>query len=105
MVIVKQSERPIEKLRTPPLPAEALAPPGTHQVPPGLLFDPFTDDLKASSRAANAEVEDPTSKNRVDLLNDPLDRLGSVALENPSQFLIERSALLELRRVDGPPLA
>jgi hypothetical protein len=46
-VLVKQSECVIEPLRTPPLPAESLAPSGAHQVPPNLLLHPELNVGKA----------------------------------------------------------
>ena len=39
-VVVEQPEVVVEPSPTPPFPAEALALPGTHQVPPNLLFHP-----------------------------------------------------------------
>jgi hypothetical protein len=42
-VVVKQTEFLVQPLSTPPLPAEALALAGFHQVSPDLLFHPVSD--------------------------------------------------------------
>ena len=42
-IVIEYSECPVKPLTTPPLPAEARALPGTHQVSPDLLLNPVFD--------------------------------------------------------------
>jgi hypothetical protein len=57
---MKQPERVVEPVLTPPLPPEPLASLGAHQVPPNLPLHPLADKRKALARVACREVVHPT---------------------------------------------
>ena len=65
-VIVKQSQSFIEPSPTPPVPAEATAFSGTHQMSSDLFLHPVFDIPKALAGVADPKVVDPAPQNRVD---------------------------------------
>ena len=50
----------VQPLRTPPSPGRNPNAPGTHQMPPNLLFYPVSDKRKAVTRIADGKVVHPT---------------------------------------------
>src|SRR6202165_6323875 len=105
LVAVKQSQGVVQPLRTPPLPAEAASIPCSHHVPPYLQLYPVLDELKAPAGVANGEVVHPAPQNRVDDLDYPVHRLGSMSPEDHSQLLQQCRSLLQLGRVLRPPVS
>ena len=83
-VLLEQPECVIEPLRTPPLPAESLAPSGAHQMPPSLLFQPDLNVGRAPARVPYCKVVHPTPQNRIDQFDHPPYGLADVA---PEDFL------------------
>src|SRR5215472_858772 len=78
-ILVEQPECVIEPLRTPPLPAESLAPSCSHQMPPNLLLHPELNVGKAPARVSYRKVVDPTSQNRIDQFDHPAYGLADVS--------------------------
>ena len=60
-VLVEEFELLVEPLSTLPFPSEAWSQPGTHQVPPNLLFHPVFDRRKAPAGVSYREVVHPSS--------------------------------------------
>ena len=65
-IIVIQSQSFIKPGPTPPVPAEAKAFAGTHQMSSDLFLDPVFDVAKALAGVADPKVVDPAPQNRVD---------------------------------------
>src|SRR6202165_509721 len=105
LVAVEQSQSVVQPLRTPPLPAEAPAIPGSHHVPPYFQLYPVLDELEAPAGVANGEVVHPPPQNRVDDLDYPVHRLGSMSPKDHSQLLQQCRSLLQLGRVLRPPVS
>ena len=59
-VIVEQSQSFVKPGLTPPVPAEATAFSGTHQMAPDLFRHPILDVTKALAGVANPKIGDPT---------------------------------------------
>src|SRR5215469_7850735 len=97
-VAIEQLQGVVQPLSTPPFPAEALLFPRFHQVTPDLLFYPILNKVEALAGVSNREVIHPTAQNRVDQLNHPIYRLGSVAAEYFLELPQQCRSLLELRR-------
>ena len=74
-------------------------------MPPHHLLHPVLDVTKAPTGIANGKVVHPAAQNRVDKLNDPLDRLRVEASEDVLELAQQCGALLELGRIIRPPLA
>src|SRR5438067_1718159 len=74
-------------------------------MPAHLLLDPVADVGKAPTRMARPEVVHPAPQNGIDLLDDPLNRLGPRALEKFLELPQQCRALFQLRRVLRPPRA
>jgi hypothetical protein len=104
-IAVKQPEFDIQPLPTPSLPAEAFPLPGTHQTPPDLLLYPVFDKRKASARMSHRKVVHPPSEDWVDQFDHPSYGLAGKRSEQLTELPQQRSPLLELRRIVGPPLA
>ena len=65
-VIVEQSQSFIKPGPTPPVPAEATAFSGTHQMSSDLFLHPVFDIAKALAGVADPKVVNPAPQNRVD---------------------------------------
>jgi hypothetical protein len=104
-ILVEQPECVVEPLRTPPLPAESLAPSGAHQVPSNLLLHPELDVGKAPVRVSYRKVVHPTPQNRIDKFNHPPYGLADISLKDFLKLLQERRPLLQLGHVLSPPLS
>src|ERR1035441_2058098 len=70
---------------------------------PHFHFHPTLNELEAPARVANGEVGHPAAQDRVDMLNHPLHRLGSMSPEDFSKRLQQRRAFLHLGRVLRSP--
>src|SRR5580698_1562504 len=70
---------------------------------PHFHFHPTLTELEAPARVAYGEVVHPAAQYRVDTLNYPLHRLGSMSPEDLSKRLQQRRALLQLWRVLRSP--
>src|ERR1700730_3389523 len=105
LVAVVQPQRFVQPLRTPPLPAEALAVPGPRHVAPDLLFHPVFNEAEALAGISHREVSHPTAKHWIDQLNDPIQRLRLVAAEYVLEFPQQRRSFLELGCVLRTPHA
>jgi hypothetical protein len=79
-VVVEQPEPLVQPLPTPPLPTKAPEFPGTHQVPPHLLFHPVFNKAETATRIANGKVADPAADNGGD--KEPV-----ASFSNPSNLL------------------
>ena len=65
-IIIIQSKSFIKPGPTPPVPAEATAFSGTHQMSSDLFLHPVFDIPKALAGVADPKVVDPAPQNRVD---------------------------------------
>ena len=74
-VIVKQSQSFVKPDPTPPVPAEATALSRTHQIPSDLFLHPIFDITKTFTGVADPKIIDPSPKNRVNQVYDPIYRL------------------------------
>ncbi len=81
-VVTEESEAAIQPPPTPPLPAEAWALPGTHQMTLHLLLHPIAHIAETAARRANGKVIDPPAQDWIDRLNHLPDGLGSMAPED-----------------------
>ncbi len=72
----------VQAFATPPLPAEALASPGTHPVLPELLLYPAFDHVKTRTRMSDPKVVHPTTQNRIDFRNHNLHGPADVLSED-----------------------
>jgi hypothetical protein len=97
-VSVEQPQGHIQRLPTPPRPAEALAIPGTHHMAPDLLFYPVLNEREALARVPDREVINPPAQYRIDQLHDPIYWLRLVASEHCFEFPQQRRSFLEFRR-------
>src|SRR5438105_54377 len=93
-VRVKQTEFGIKPLLTPPLPAETFALPGSHQVPPNLLFYPVFNKREAPARMPHRKVVHPSPENRVDQFDHPSNRLAGEPSEHIPELPQQRRSLL-----------
>jgi len=74
-VIVEQPQSFIKPGPIPPVPAEATAFSGTHQMSSDLLLHPVFDISKALAGVADPKVVDPAPQNRVDEIDNPINWL------------------------------
>src|SRR5215467_5085803 len=102
-VAIKQPQGVVQPFRTPPFPTHALAPSGTHQVPPNLLLYRYCDHRETSTRIANLKVIHPAAQDRIDHLNHFSHRLADVASEDLPELCEQRCPLLQLRRIVWSP--
>jgi hypothetical protein len=96
LVAVVQPQRFVQPLRTPPLPAEAVPVLGPRHMAPDLLFHPVFNEAEALAGVSHRKVGHPTSKHRIDQLNDPIQRLRLVAAEYILELSQQRRSFLEL---------
>jgi len=82
MIIIEYSERAVNPLRTPPLPAHPTTLPGAHHVPPNLPLHPALDQRKAAARIADPKVVRPAAKDGIDLCDHALHRLTYILPEH-----------------------
>ena len=83
---------------TPPLPAEALAFPGTHHVAPDLLVYPVLNEREALAGVSDRKVINPAAQYRIDQLHDAIYWLRLVASEYCFELPQQRRSFLELWR-------
>jgi hypothetical protein len=79
---MKEPKRAIEPLLTPPLPPEAWALTGSGQVALNLLLYPVSDIREAPAGVADRKVVHPAAQNGIDLLDQLLHGLRTIAPEN-----------------------
>ena len=103
LVAVEQLQGIVQPLPTPPRPAEALSFPSSHHMAPDLLFHPVLNEAKALAGVSDRKVVDPSAQDRVDQIDHPIHRLGSVAAEHLLELPQQCRSLLELRRVVRTP--
>src|SRR5260370_34664846 len=96
LVFVKQTQPVVQPFATPPLPAEAFASPGTHQVLPDLLLYPAFDHVKTRTRMSDPKVVHPATQNRIDFRNHNLDGPADVLSEHLPELFKQRCPLLQL---------
>jgi len=97
----------MQPLRTPSVPAQAPAFPGSHQVAPHFYLYPAFNKVKAPSRVAYGEVIYPAAQYWVDVLNHPVHGLGSMVRRQKfsAKRLQQRRAFLQLGRILRSPSA
>ena len=78
----------------PPLPAEALTLSGFGQMAPDLLFHPVSNVRETSTGVTYSKVPNPTSQNRIDLIDQSLQRSRSMATEN--RFELAKQSTLRI---------
>src|SRR6202521_6248271 len=71
---------------------------------PNLFLYPVSDKRKAFTRIAQGKIVHPTTKDRVDLLDHPLQRLAVILSEDLLQLCHQCRPFLQLRRVVRSPL-
>ena len=103
LVVVKQTQPVVKPFATPPLPAEAFAFPGTHQMPPDLLLYPAFDHPKAETRMADPKVVHPATQDRIDFRNHDLDGPTDMLTEDLPELFKQRCPLLQLGCIVGSP--
>src|SRR5664279_1258453 len=104
LVIVKQTQPVVQPFATPPLPAEAFASPGTHQMLPDLLLYPALDHGKTRTRMSDPKVVHPATQDRIDFHNHILDGPADMLPEDLPELLKQRCPLLQLGRIVRSPL-
>ena len=101
--MIKQPECLVKPLRTPPLPAEALAFHCPHQVSPNFLFHPVLNKCKAPTGVPYCKVVHPASQDRVNLFDYLAHWFARIPLEDLSELRQSRRSLLDLWRVPWSP--
>ncbi len=100
-VLVEELEGAIQPLLAPPLPSEALALTGSGQVAPNLLLGPVSEIRETPAGVADRKVVHPAAQNGIDLLDQLLHGLRTIASEDQLELAQQCRPLLCLAAYTG----